>query len=259
LTQNDNDVKNIAKSGETSIDLIASRNGRMTIGEILSRAFKIYLGKPIIIIPSLMPMVWLILGSIFFFAGFSGLLFFDISSIVASAFLFFLVLFIIIFYILFIIAEGVTIIMIRDAFQGGDADLSRAWQSSKNRLSALVIASIISGFLLTMGYLLFIIPGLILTLIFYFVVQAIIIDGASAMESFTTSYRFVRRDLSDSIIIIFVSMVIGVVLPMIPFIGIILSLLCIPYIYGIATLFYIDRKEVSERIKPFKVISPNID
>ena len=258
MIQND-EVKSLAKSGESSIDLDANSKRRMTIGEVLSQAFKIYLGNPIIIIPSLIPMIWLIFGSIFFFAGFSGLLFFDISGIVASAFLLFLALYIILFFVLFILAEGITIIMIRDAFQGEDVDLGRAGVSSKNRLSALVMASIISVFLLIIGYVLFIIPGLILTLFFYFLAQAIILDGTSSLKAFTASYKFVLRELSDSIVIVIISFVIGVVLPLVPYVGFILSLLSIPYIYGIATLFYIDRKEVSEKDKPYRVVSLNID
>jgi uncharacterized membrane protein len=118
----------------------------MTIGEVLTHAFKTYLGNSIIIIPSLNPMIWLIFGSIIFFAGFSSLLVFDLSGLLTSAFLIFLTLLIIIFLILFIIVEGITVILTKDAFQGEDADLGRAWQSSKNRLANLVIASIISGF-----------------------------------------------------------------------------------------------------------------
>lgn len=63
--------------------------------------------------------------------------------------------------------------------------------SSKNRLSALVMASIISGFLLIIGFVLFIIPGLILALFFYFLAQAIILDATSSLKAFTASYKFV--------------------------------------------------------------------
>ncbi len=83
--------------------------------------------------------------------------------------------------------------------------------------------------------------------------QAIILDDIGSLKAFTASYKFVLRELSDSIVIVIISFVIGVVLPLVPYVGFILSLLSIPYIYGIATLFYIDRKEVSEKDKSYRI------
>lgn len=87
--------------------------GKMTIGEILSKAFEIYKKNPIIIVPSLIPIVALILSVMIFFAGFLGIAAFigegGFLAFFAIAGMF---LFIIILIILFFMAAGLTIEMI---------------------------------------------------------------------------------------------------------------------------------------------------
>jgi hypothetical protein len=46
------------------------------------------------------------------------------------------------------------------------------------------------------------------------------------------------------LIIIIVSLAITAVLPLIPFVGALLTLLSLPYLYGLATLLYLDQKEM---------------
>jgi hypothetical protein len=216
--------------------------GKMTISEILSKAFEIYKKNPIIIVPSLIPFVALILGLAIFFAGFVGVA----ALIGEGGFLGFfalagLFLFIILLIILFFVAEGLTIEMIKDALAGNKADLNIAWETSKPKMQPLILTSILAGILTALGYMLLIIPGLILTVIFYFVAQAVMIDGRSGTIALKTSYGFVKANLTDSVIIILISMAISFLLPMIPLIGVLLSLLSIPYLYALATMFYIDR------------------
>jgi len=216
--------------------------GKMTIGEILSKAFEIYKKNPIIIVPSLIPMVALILGLMILFASFIGMA----ALIGAGGFLAFfaiagLFLFIIILIILFFMAAGLTIEMIREALAGNKADLNIAWETSKPKMKPLILTSIQAGILTALGYVLFIIPGLILSVIFYFMAQAVMIDGKSGTLALKTSYAFVKYNLGDSLTIILIAVAISFVLPMIPYLGFLLSLLAIPYLYAIATLLYIDR------------------
>jgi len=52
----------------------------------------------------------------------------------------------------------------------------------------------------------------------------------------------VKANLEDSIVVILTSVAIGLLLPMIPLIGFLLSLIAFPYIYSLSTLLYLDRK-----------------
>jgi len=216
--------------------------GKMTVGEILSKAFEIYKKNPLIIVPSLIPIAALILGLMILFAGFLGMA----ALIGEGGFLAFsviagLILFIIILIILFFMAAGLTIEMIREALAGNRADLNIAWKTSKPKMKPLILTSILAAILTALGYVLFIIPGLILSVIFYFMAQAVMIDGKSGTVALKTSYGFVKANFADSLTIILIAVAISFLLPMIPYLGFVLSLLAMPYLYAIATLLYIDR------------------
>jgi len=215
--------------------------GKMTVGEILSKAFEIYKKNPLIIVPSLIPIVALILGLIILasFIGMAALIGeggFLAFFAIAGLFLFFIIL-----IILFFMAAGLTIEMIREALAGNRADLNIAWETSKPKMKPLILTSILAAILTALGYVLFIIPGLILSVIFYFMAQAVMIDGKSGTMALKTSYGFVKANLADSLTIILIAVAISFVLPMIPYLGFVLSLLAMPYLYAIATLLYIDR------------------
>jgi len=214
------------------------------LGDIFSRAFEIYKSNPIMILPSLIPIAALVLGFALL-AGFVGLTAiigagdgFLAFSAIGSA-----LLFIIILIVLFLVAEGLTIEMIKEAASGKKADFGSAWELSRSRMEPLILSSVLAGIVTVVGYLLLIIPGIIMSFAFYFVAQAVMIDGRSGMEALKASWGFFRENLADSLVVILVSMAISIVLPMIPVIGALLSLLSLPYIYGLATLLYLDRKE----------------
>ncbi len=194
------------------------------------------------IVPSLVPIAALIVGLVIF-AGFVG-----VAAIIGGKGLLEfsalggLLIFIIILIVLFFMAEGVTIEMIMQASAGNRADLTLAWEASKGKMEPLILSSILAGVITVVGYILFIIPGIILSFVLYFVAQAVMIDGKSGMEALKMSYNFVKKNVSDAVILIIVSVVISVVLSSIPLIGALLSLLVLPYIYALATLFYADQR-----------------
>ena len=151
-------------------------------------------------------------------------------------------IFLIVFFALLVLAEGMTIEMVQQAFKGGRSDLSSAWEITKGKLATLIIAAIVVSIILFIGYVLLIIPGLILTLLLYFVAQAIMIDNNGALESLGTSYNFVKANLEDSAIIVLLSIAIYFVLSMIPLLGILLAFVAMPYLIALSTLLYIDRR-----------------
>jgi len=224
----------------------AERAKKRALGDIFSRAFQIYRDNPIMIVPSLIPIAALVLVMVIF-AGYMGLVaVFGEGEFIAFSALAGLFLFIILMIVLFFLAEGMTIEMIREASSGNKADLSYAWQVTREKMEPLVLTSLLAGIIVAFGYVLFLIPGVILSFAFWFVAQTVMIDGKSGTEALKASYRFVEANLSDALIVVLVSLVIGTVLPTIPFIGALLSLLSLPYIYGLATLLYLDGKDGQE-------------
>jgi len=223
----------------------AERAKKRALGDIFSRAFQIYRDNPIMIVPSLIPIAALVLVMVIF-AGYMGLVaVFGRGEFIAFSALAGLFLFLILIIVLFFLAEGMTIEMIREASSGNKADLSYAWQVTREKMEPLVLTSLLAGIMVAFGYVLFLIPGVILSFAFWFVAQTVMIDGKSGTEALKASYRFVEANLSDALIVVLACLVIGTVLPTIPFIGALLSLLSLPYIYGLATLLYLGGKEVS--------------
>jgi len=219
---------------------------KRALGETFSFAFKIYRDNPIMIVPSLIPIAALILGLVIF-AGYIGLIaVFGERGFVAFSVVAGLFLFIILMIVLFFLAEGMTIEMVREASSGNSADLSRAWQATLAKMEPLVLTSLLAGIIVALGYVLFLVPGVILSFAFYFAAQTVMIDGKSGTQALKASYRFVEANLSDALIVVLASLAIGAVLPTIPLVGALLSLLSLPYIYGLATLLYLDGKEGKE-------------
>ena len=225
----------------------------MTISDLLSRAFELYKENPIIVVPSLLPVAWSIISTVFLAALIFGSTtrpyYSPYSYDSGGAMMGWIVgmmggmaLFLIGFLALLVIAEGMTIEMIREAFEGGRADLSSAWESTKSKLAPLIVAAIVVSVILFFGYVLLVIPGLILTLLLYFVAQAIMIDNKGALESLGASYNFVKANLTDSAIVALLSIAIYFVLSMIPLLGILLVLVAMPYLIALSTLLYLDRR-----------------
>jgi hypothetical protein len=230
--------------------ITTGNKGSMTISDLLSRAFELYKENPIIIVPSLLPVAWSIISTVLLAALIFGTasrpyymhdsgdaMMAWISGMIGGTAVFFIG-----FLALLVLAEGMTIEMIREAFEGGQADLGRSWQLTKGKLGALIVAAIVVSIILSLGYVLLIIPGLILTLLLYFVAQTIVIDNKGALESLGASYEFVKANLTDSAIVALLSVAIYLVLSMIPLLGILLVLIAMPYLIALSTLLYIDRR-----------------
>jgi uncharacterized membrane protein len=216
--------------------------GKRPIGEIFSQAYEIYRNNPIMIVPSLIPIAAIIVGLLIFFGTIGLVAVFGNDGSIAFSVVAGLFLFAVLMIVLFFLAEGMTIEMVREASSGKKADLSSAWQATAARMEPLVVTSFLAGIIVALGYALLFIPGLILSFAFYFVAQAVMIDGKSGMQALKASYRFVEANLSDALVVILVSLAIGAILPGIPLIGPLICLLSLPYIYGLATLLYLDER-----------------
>lgn len=217
--------------------------GKKPIGEIFSRAYEIYRNNPLMIVPSLIPIA-VIFVTLLTFVGYIGLVaVFGEDGSVAVSVLAGLFMFVVLMIVLFFLAEGMTIEMVREASSGKKADLSSAWQATSARMGPLVVTSFLAGIIVALGYVLFFIPGLILSFAFYFVAQAVMIDDKSGTQALKASYRFVEANLSDALVVILVSLAIGAILPGIPLIGPLICLLSLPYVYGLATLLYLDERD----------------
>ena len=217
-----------------------SRSG-LSVGEIFLESFGVYRSNPSIIIPSLLPGLWVFIAP---FVGLAGpMALFSVGAFGAgmASLMVGMAVFFLIYFVLFILAEGMTVEMIGEIYDGRSASLGSALEAVLEKIGPLVIASILVATLFSIGYVIFILPGLILTFLLWFVPQAIMLEDESAVGSLKRSFEFVRDNAGDALIIVLVSIGLHVVLSVIPFIGWILLLVAMPYSIGLTTLLYIER------------------
>lgn len=76
----------------------------------------------------------------------------------------------------------------------GRADLSVAatFETARTHLAAVIVAGVIAGIAIAIGFVLIIIPGLVLLTFWSLIIPAIVVEGKSAGESFGRSFDLVR-------------------------------------------------------------------
>ena len=210
----------------------------LSIGEVFRESFDLYKSNPSIIIPSLFPVFWVFIAPFIGLAGPLALFSFGLGF---ASLIMRMVVFSLIYFVLFILAEGMTVEMIKEAYAGHSASLRGALDRVLLRIGPLVLASVLVAVLFSIGYMIFVLPGLILTFLFWFVPQAIILEDEGAIGALRRSFEFVRDNFLDALIIVLVSIGLYVILSAIPYIGWIVLLAATPYYICLSTLLYIER------------------
>ncbi len=89
--------------------------------------------------------------------------------------------------------QGALVELVRDVRDGrADASIGETYKAVQPRLPALIVAGILAGIGIFLGFILVIIPGLFLLTIWSMIVPVIVLEGKSAGESFSRSREIVR-------------------------------------------------------------------
>jgi len=91
------------------------------------------------------------------------------------------------------IANGIAVKYASDLLERGDAHLGSAFSFTIHKLAPLLGAGLISGTLMILGFTFFIVPGIIVAIMFSLIVPVIMIEGRSAFDSLERSRRLVDR------------------------------------------------------------------
>jgi hypothetical protein len=114
------------------------------------------------------------------------------------------------------IVSGVCIKCASDIIEKNSASLMKAFQFTVNKLLSLLAASIITIILILLGTLALIAPGIILSIMFFLVTPAIMIEGTGAIDSLSRSKRLVDSCWLKTFIFM---LIIGAVVMFVGFIG----------------------------------------
>ena len=93
-----------------------------------------------------------------------------------------------------IVAGAAAAIVAAEAYAGVRSDWRRAMRIGVRRTLAIIIATIVIGVLIGIGFVLVIVPGIFLLVSFAVVWEALIIEGIGPMESIKRSWRLVSGE-----------------------------------------------------------------
>jgi len=92
------------------------------------------------------------------------------------------------------LTNGALTISVADRVLGGNAEWREVWMLLFRRLGKLLSAVIPAAFLVALGFVLFVIPGLVLGLLFAFVSPVVLIEGIGGRAALERSVALVRSD-----------------------------------------------------------------
>lgn len=213
----------------------------MSITEIFKKSTAVAKGNPMIFIPMLASSIFsaliglITVGSAVPLAGnFSAEKFTEnpeqaLASLGAAAGGMFI--FSIITGIVGLLTHSMTIGMADLALQGKPANLKEGWTTIVSRIVPVIIAAIVVGIMVSLGFVLIILPGIILAFFLMFTFISVITEKKNAFQAIGTSFKTVGSNFGATfitfLVIIGMAIITGLlnfVVSLIPILGVILSL-----------------------------------
>jgi hypothetical protein len=221
-------------------------NAKLDTGRVFERVFKVYGEQFTLLIPAALLLfipVALINGLLRDEGGF-------LLSLVASA-----VSIIATFWY-----QGMIVEAVRDILDGRrDLTIGSLFSSAAPFIGTLFLAGLLAGIAITIGFILLIVPGLILITIWAVIVPAIVIDRTGVIGAFGRSRNLVRdngwRVFGVIVVLFLLQIVVGLVLTAIAdaatdsFVGyaianLLLSVLVLPLSAIAATVVYVELRRI---------------
>lgn len=163
-------------------------------------------------------------------------------------------LFMILAAILFLFAQGAALGMAKEAIDTGKTTIKTGINVARERLVDLIMAAIIVGVLVFVGFALLVLPGLIIWFFLMLTFPSLIIDRLGAIHAVRKSFEVVKNNIGDALVLvvgIIIAAVIvwfvGMIFVMIPFlgwlIGLVLNSALWSYVAVMLALFYMEAKK----------------
>ncbi|MEM4483799.1 MAG: hypothetical protein QXS19_07770 [Candidatus Methanomethylicia archaeon] len=152
--------------------------------------------------------------------------------------------------ILSMIVAGMVIKYVGDLVEGGKPTLRSSLDYVVTRLLDIIIASIIFGTILIIGFILFIIPGIIFGIMFILTMQVVVLEGKNPIEALDRSRRLVSGRWALTFILILILLILILLANAIPIIGWILVMLVQSYMMVVLTMLYYSLRAREEHLPP---------
>ena len=134
--------------------------------------------------------------------------------------------------ILGLIAHGMTVAMADEAAREEKTSLKSGYTKTKERLVTIIISAVVVGVLVSVGFILLILPGIIAAFLLMFTFIAVMLDSQNAFRAVGKSVRVVTRNFGSVFVLFLVLLaiavlvgIINVIVGLIPILGAIIAIL----------------------------------
>lgn len=152
--------------------------------------------------------------------------------------------------ILSMIIAGMIIKYVGDLIEGGKPTLRSSLDYVVTRLVDIIVASIIIGVILVIGFILFIIPGVIFGIMFILTMQVVVLEGKNPIEALDRSRRLVGGRWTLTFILILILLILLILANVIPIVGWILVMIVKSYMTVVLTMLYYSLRAREEQLPP---------
>ena len=155
--------------------------------------------------------------------------------------------------ILIIAGHAVTVLMVGQVLQRGTTSLAKGVEQARLRLIQLLVAGAITAILVGIGFVFFVLPGLIVGFFLLFTFVAVALEGYTAVGGIKKSFVVVKDRLGDAFVFFLLLIALGVlfalvnrILLFIPILGGLLSLILAGIYSGyVSTLVVLGYRELN--------------
>jgi len=144
------------------------------------------------------------------------------------------------------LAHGMTVGMADLALKGEPAGLKNGWSRFTPRILPLLIAAVLVGILVGIGFMLLVLPGVILAFFLMFALIAVMVDNLGATKAIGRSFKVVSKNFGATFVTFLVIIGMGIItglicfiLNLIPVLGQILTLIVGAIYTGYVTIFLV--------------------
>ena len=134
--------------------------------------------------------------------------------------------------ILGLVAHGMTVAMADEAVQSQSTSLKGGLNKVKERLLPIILAAVLVGLIVSVGFMLLVLPGIIAMFLLMFTFMAVMLDNENAFRAIGKSTRTVTGHFGAVFVLFLVLIALGLlvaiidaIVGMIPILGVVLSII----------------------------------
>ncbi len=163
----------------------------------LRESFSIILHKPVILLPMLVVSLFsLFVDSLIEIAPDQITSLSDIIPLLK-----FVLPYLVLSIAIYTLVEGMYPLMVKNVLENKEIELRAAFGSVVRKIPSLIGAGILVGLLVGFGIILFIIPGVIFAIWYFYTIPAIMLEDRGALDGMRASKVFVRNKMFDTFLL----------------------------------------------------------